>query len=71
MFQLPFPEGDTLMRKITFYFLLCLCSVEQVFAATQADTVVSSAVQARINENYGKLPLRFEVNEGQADGSAT
>jgi hypothetical protein len=31
-------------------------------------TVSDAANQARVSENYGKLPLSFEVNQGQTDG---
>src|SRR2546429_583971 len=31
-------------------------------------TGASEASKARVSENYGKLPLSFEVNQGQTDG---
>src|SRR5438552_17212062 len=30
---------------------------------------VAAATDAHLSETYGKLPLQFEVNEGQADAS--
>ena len=57
-------------RSIGLHFILALMFVLfplQVFSAVQPDAKMSKETRTQINQAYGKLPLRFEVNEGQFD----
>lgn len=57
--------------KIAFLTLTALLLAPEVSAATPASTTTltppNSAAGAQIDAAYGKLPLSFEANQGQAD----
>ncbi len=44
-------------------------STENRSAQTASASPVDASVKAKIAENYGRLPLSFETNEGQVDGA--
>jgi hypothetical protein len=55
------------MNRI-FRLLSCVCAVViLVAAALPLAAAPDAAAQVRLSEAYGKLPLSFEANEGQAD----
>jgi hypothetical protein len=43
--------------------------MSKIFPATLVLLAVSSICQAKVNVPYGQLPVAFELNQGQADGS--
>ncbi len=76
-----FIEKETGMKKILHplvslaLLLICLfCAASQVRKLnwkTSAATLkpAAASTQAKVNEAYGRLPLSFEINRGQADPS--
>src|SRR5215475_3477009 len=65
-----------LHRLVSLSLLLAcmLCAASQVRTLNSKTRAASlkpadAATRRRVNETYGKLPLSFEVNRGQADPS--
>src|SRR5215470_8135515 len=62
-------------RRLVYLALLLVCffcAASQVRTLRDRTSAASlkpadTETQARVNEGYGKLPLSFEVNRGQAD----
>ena len=55
---------------ITFSFALAITITVQTFAQNTQPSSASQTdakTQAKILDQYGKLPLSFEANDGQAD----
>ncbi len=64
-------------HRLVYLFLLMICficaasQVRRLNSKTSATTLktAGAATQAKLSETYGRLPLNFEVNRGQADPS--
>src|ERR1700722_6518234 len=48
-------------------FTLTLLTVSAAFRLAAASTVTGQATQAKLAAEYLKLPMTFEINEGQTD----
>ncbi len=64
--RIPLGSAASTLSAITFLIMLLLCLSHA--ADCSAEQSVETGKKVTLQQDYGKLPLSFEVNQGQADG---